>query len=94
MRVKMNKNLVFKLMTMEAVKVLSLLLRNQKVLQAIGILTESKKEDIAYVILDKYMEKNSLQSTQTGQIKITEYKTEVFLRVFHTELRKLMTKVD
>ena len=59
-----------------------------------GILTESEKKTLAYAISDECMEKNGWQYTKAGQVKDTEYNTEILPRGFVTGLRKLLGEVD
>lgn len=59
-----------------------------------GVLIESEKKALAYAISDECMEKNDWQTTQAGQVKNMEDKSEVFPRGFVTGLRKLLGEVD
>ncbi|AJB72262.1 TPA: hypothetical protein JD053_28020 [Klebsiella michiganensis] len=59
-----------------------------------GILTHSEKKALAYSISEECMDKNNWQITQAGQVKDTDYNSEVFPRGFVTGLRKLLDVAD
>lgn len=59
-----------------------------------GILTHSEKKAPAYSISEECMDKNNWQITRAGQVKDTDYNSEVFPRGFVTGLRKLLDVAD
>ena len=59
-----------------------------------NILIEAEKKALAYAISDECMERNGWESTQAGQVKDKEYKTEIFPRGFITGLRKTLSEID
>ena len=59
-----------------------------------GVLTESEKRALAYVVSDECMERNDWVTTQAGQVKNVEYNNEILPRGFITGIKKILKELE